>query len=281
MIERLRKDIADHEVVIETLRKIIGDEELIEKELMKVINKGPPRMRVPTREELRMEIKKLKGKLGKGGTKKDADKPKGDVLSDNLSELENAPKEASVHESEMMMDADVRKRLEENVSQLQQELKDKNDTILNLKEEQENLKVEIRARDMNINKQSRSIQELHAEVRDLRLLETELKQLLSKKLAVDEQNTDLKTQLLDKFVDNTKTDIETKEKEIESRGLLAKLTSLQDQVETLKNDKIKLSQEHQQQQAILRAELNKLRNHNTELVNDTEAWQDNVKTLES
>ena len=102
---------------------------------MKVINKGPPRMRVPTREELRMEIKKLKGRLGKGGAKKDADKPKGDVLSDHLSELENAPKEASVHESEMMMDADVRKRLEENVSQLQQELKEKNDTILNLKEE--------------------------------------------------------------------------------------------------------------------------------------------------
>lgn len=48
MIERLRKDIADNEMVIETLRKIIGDEDLIEAELMKVINKGPPRMRVAT-----------------------------------------------------------------------------------------------------------------------------------------------------------------------------------------------------------------------------------------
>jgi len=48
MIERLRKDLADNEMVIETLRKIIGDEDLIEAELMKVINKGPPRMRVAT-----------------------------------------------------------------------------------------------------------------------------------------------------------------------------------------------------------------------------------------
>ncbi len=64
MIEWLRKDLADNEMVIETLRKIIGDEDLIEAELMKVINKGPPRMRVATWEELWMEIKKLKSKLG-------------------------------------------------------------------------------------------------------------------------------------------------------------------------------------------------------------------------
>jgi len=48
MIERLRKDLGDNELVIETLRKIIGDEDLIEQELLKVINKGPARMRVPT-----------------------------------------------------------------------------------------------------------------------------------------------------------------------------------------------------------------------------------------
>jgi len=38
---------------------------------LKVINKGPARMRVPTREELRMEIKKLKGRLGTKGKKEE------------------------------------------------------------------------------------------------------------------------------------------------------------------------------------------------------------------
>ena len=42
MIERLKKDIGDNEVVIETLRTLIGDDNVIEKELMEVINKGPP-----------------------------------------------------------------------------------------------------------------------------------------------------------------------------------------------------------------------------------------------
>ena len=85
-------------MVIETLRKIIGDEDLIEAELMKVINKGPPRMRVATREELRMEIKKLKGKLGMKLTKEEkemggdeeAKEEVNDILKENMSELEGS-----------------------------------------------------------------------------------------------------------------------------------------------------------------------------------------------
>ena len=97
-----------------------------------------------------------------------------------------------------------------------------------MKEEMENLKVELRARDMNISRQTRKLGELHDEIRDLKQLEQELKNLLHKKMALEEQNQDMKSQLLDKFVDQTKTDIEGKEKEIESRGVLAKLQTLQD-----------------------------------------------------
>ena len=94
MIERLRKDLGDNELVIETLRKIIGDEDLIEQELLKVINKGPARMRVPTREELRMEIKKLKGKLSSKSKKSEGQETgeKFDKESENMdlqSEVDN------------------------------------------------------------------------------------------------------------------------------------------------------------------------------------------------
>ena len=115
MIERLRKDLADNELVIETLRKIIGDEDLIEQELLKVINKGPARMRVPTREELRMEIKKLKGKLGVKGKKEDkAEK----AVSERNSE---ADAESEVDNASAMMFGESEekiKRLEESMTTL-------------------------------------------------------------------------------------------------------------------------------------------------------------------
>ena len=84
-------------MVIETLRTIIGDEDLIERELLKQINKGPARMRVPTREELRMEIKKLKGKVSSKAKKaKEGDEvsekgsDRGDILKENMIEIDNA-----------------------------------------------------------------------------------------------------------------------------------------------------------------------------------------------
>ncbi len=97
MIERLRKDIGDHEMVIETLRGIIGNEDMIERELLKQINKGPAWMRVPTREELWMEIKKLKGKISRKGKAKGGNEEeksevateRGDILKENMSEIDN------------------------------------------------------------------------------------------------------------------------------------------------------------------------------------------------
>lgn len=132
MIERLRKDIADNEMVIETLRKIIGDEDLIESELMKVINKGPPRMRVATWEELRMEIKKLKGKLGmkltkeekEMGNEEEAKEEVNDILKENMSEIEGSVNGTGEFD-------DKSKRLEEGLWNLQFELWDKNEVILN------------------------------------------------------------------------------------------------------------------------------------------------------
>lgn len=187
MIERLWKDISDNELVIETLWKIIGDEDLIEWELMKVINKGPPRMRVPTWEELWMEIKKLKGWLGvkvskdeKNADEDDEEKDKDDdILKENMSEVDGSLNGTGEFD-------DNRKWLEDSIKNLQMELWDKNELVLTQWEEIENLKVEIRARDMNINRQQRNIGELHEEIRDLKLLETELKQLLQKKMTLEE-----------------------------------------------------------------------------------------------
>ena len=96
-----------------------------------------------------MEIKKLKGRLGIKLSKEEkemqgeeeAKSQADEILKENMSELEGSVT------GEM---DDRAKRLEEGMRNLQFELRDKNEVILNQKEEIENLKVEVRARDMNI-----------------------------------------------------------------------------------------------------------------------------------
>lgn len=106
-----------------------------------------------------------------------------EILKENMSELEGS----------ITGEIDDRaKRLEEGMRNLQFELRDKNEVILNQKEEIENLKVEVRARDMNITRMNKTMGELHEQIRDLKLYEVELKQILSKKGVLEEQNNDMK-----------------------------------------------------------------------------------------
>jgi DNA mismatch repair ATPase MutS len=67
LIEQLNKEILDQDLVIEVLRKNIYDEkgrdkgrELCDSIIVKALTKGPDRIRPLTREELRMEIDRLK-----------------------------------------------------------------------------------------------------------------------------------------------------------------------------------------------------------------------------
>lgn len=262
MIERLKKDIADNELVIECIRKLVGNDQLIEQEMMKMINKGPPRMRVLMREELRMEIKKLKGKVARLEKKAGKDtegseageqnsmQMNADLEKENQSELDNGLGLGELEEAKV--------RLEESVNHLQNELKDKNEQILVFREEIENYKVEVRARDMNIARQQKSIQELHEEIRDLKSLEIELKETLHKKLALEEQNRDIKGQLLDRFVDNQKSEIEAKEKE--ARGAGAKLQSMQAKLEEMQQKLQRTEQTSREQVSNINFELREKQN---------------------
>lgn len=67
LIEQLNKEILDQDLVIDVLRKHIYDEkgrdkgrELCDSIIVKALTKGPERIRPLTREELRMEIDRLK-----------------------------------------------------------------------------------------------------------------------------------------------------------------------------------------------------------------------------
>ena len=56
----LQKDITDLEMCCNIFRKLVGDEDKCNKMIKAELEKGPPRIRVLTREELKMEIRKYK-----------------------------------------------------------------------------------------------------------------------------------------------------------------------------------------------------------------------------
>ena len=58
--ERLTEDIKLQEVAINALRGVIGDEDKANLAIKHALDKGPPKIRVLSREELKMEIKKYK-----------------------------------------------------------------------------------------------------------------------------------------------------------------------------------------------------------------------------
>ena len=71
LITGLNKEIADQDLIIETLRAMIHNDDAADKEIVRVLTKGPPKIRVETREELKIEIRKLKAQLAKYLAKKD------------------------------------------------------------------------------------------------------------------------------------------------------------------------------------------------------------------
>lgn len=64
LIEKLKIDIAQQETVIDALRELINNEDACDEAILKYLNKGPPRVRPLSREEMRIEIRKLKAQIG-------------------------------------------------------------------------------------------------------------------------------------------------------------------------------------------------------------------------
>lgn len=64
LISQLQKDVSDQDTIIETLRSTCKirniTEEVLDAAIIEALTKGPPRIRALTREELKIEIKKLK-----------------------------------------------------------------------------------------------------------------------------------------------------------------------------------------------------------------------------
>ena len=64
LIEKLKSEIEMQDIVIEALRALVNDEEKCNRKIEDFLNRGPPRIRAVSREELKIEIKRLKGLVG-------------------------------------------------------------------------------------------------------------------------------------------------------------------------------------------------------------------------
>lgn len=59
-IQRLEKDLADMEIVVDALRKEVNSEDKCDLAIKRALEKGPKRVRIASREELKMEINSYK-----------------------------------------------------------------------------------------------------------------------------------------------------------------------------------------------------------------------------
>lgn len=59
-IQRLEKDLADMEIVVDALRREVNSEDKCDLAIKRALEKGPKRVRIASREELKMEINSYK-----------------------------------------------------------------------------------------------------------------------------------------------------------------------------------------------------------------------------
>ena len=170
IIERMKKDIADNETVIEMMRAMIDDDDQINKEIVKVLSKGPLRARVLSREELRMEIKRLNNLLNAKKSKKSS---KTVVMPTEESNKDQEPVIEMVEKAELL---EAQQKIEE------------------AERKYEDLKDDMKARDMNLRMMTEKVNDMNEEITLFKRVKDKLKDLSKKgmfrKIELDEHEED-------------------------------------------------------------------------------------------
>ena len=155
LITGLNKEIADQDLIIETLRAMIHNDDAADKEIVRVLTKGPPKIRVETREELKIEIRKLKAQLAKYLAKKD----------ETGNENAQKPGESMNLERRNSTDTQMSVKTEFNENFFQQ--------IDTLKKENEDLRLNLKAKQVIIERFEEENTEKLEELNKLRLIKTD------------------------------------------------------------------------------------------------------------
>lgn len=221
-IEALNRDIMYCEQAINAMRKLVNSEDRCDQAIKQELDKGPKRIRVASREELKMDINKYKNmtlrlleilvqnkiqkpswakidQVAGSGLKEDKNLPGGgfDInnMSANASQNGDADGNAGVEGGFEMNNEELmqeKERLEDQIVKLNMEVKDKNEKLLELLDELEEVKIQVYARDKSIQLQQKQIEDLLEELRDSKAADNDIKILVTKKIALEEENEGLK-----------------------------------------------------------------------------------------
>lgn len=123
-------------------------------------------------------------------------------------------------------------RLEEKLVSMNMELREKNEKILEILNDVEELKIQIYARDKSIELQQKQIEDLLEELRESKAVDNDIKILVSKKIAIEEENQRLRKEIDEKFVQHHEKHVETNELFIENKSLLDQVKQIKTQLET-------------------------------------------------
>jgi hypothetical protein len=196
---------------------------------------------VLTREELKMEIRKYKNISLKIIKDFQATGQKVPGYANKLVQEENAGMDGlkvekssnadnldgeSMFEEQSEIEEEIPEKVQAKLdklddlnSKLNIDLKDKNEKILELLSELEEIKIQVFARDKSIELQQRQIEELLEELRESKGLENDVKILVQKKMALQDENERLKDELNKNFMEGTDNQMESDELIMINNGL--------------------------------------------------------------
>ena len=139
LIEKLKTELVQQEIAIQALRDIINDNERCDEQIINYLNKGPPRIRPMSREEMKIQIRKLQGKLGI------SKKSKGDQAVDDLESMLNPSKSQEDEEFKVVDPMQNEKIVElvEQIQNLQLDCRAKDSTIDHLRQQMRKTQEEL------------------------------------------------------------------------------------------------------------------------------------------
>lgn len=166
LIEKLKTELVQQEIAIQALRDLIADNEKSDEQIIKYLNKGPPRIRPLSREEMKMKIRKLEGRLGI------SKKTPGDQAVDDLESMLNPSKSQESEDFKL-------------VDPLQ------NEKIVELMEHVQSIQLELRSKDSIIEHLRSQIKKLQEELQIYKNRETEDKILSLRSDGIKNENTNI------------------------------------------------------------------------------------------
>ena len=231
-IQRLEKDIELQEVAMNALRKLINSEDKCEAAIAQAFASGPKRVRIASREELKIEINKYKNislrlmeEIKRNGLKAPGyaakanlsepetglreEKEKGatlatggaldhlEVESAGASHMDVGGEGMSVASGEASAEQLIaeKHRLEEVIVKLNIEAKDKNEKLLELLENIEDLKIQVYSRDKSVELQQQQIEQLIEDLREAKQFEHQCKTLQIANTSLEQENARLQEEV--------------------------------------------------------------------------------------